>query len=101
MLDKKLLIVSGTHGNELNPVMAVNKFRNLTLAGNNNYFEFILGNPLAYEKGLRYLDIDLNRSFDFKVASTQQLVLSVIIPEKSSENKDIEGCLSALIGFKL
>ena len=42
-----------------------------------------------------------NRSFDFKVASTQQLVLSVIIPEKSSENKDIEGCVSALIGFKL
>ena len=66
MLDKKLLIVSGTHGNELNPVMAVNKFRNLTLASNNNYFEFILGNPLAYEKGLRYLDIDLNRSFDSK-----------------------------------
>ena len=66
MIDKKLLIVSGTHGNELNPVMAVNKFRNLTLAGKNNYFEFILGNPLAYEKGLRYLDIDLNRSFDFK-----------------------------------
>ena len=65
MIDKKLLIVSGTHGNELNPVMAVNKFKNSTLARNNNYFEFILGNPLAYEKGLRYLDVDLNRSFDF------------------------------------
>ena len=73
MLDKKLLIVSGTHGNELNPVMAVNKFRNLTLASNNNYFEFILGNPLAYEKGLRYLDIDLNRSFDLKKSYSKEL----------------------------
>ena len=66
MINKKLLIVSGTHGNEPNPIMAVKKFRNLTLVGNNNYFEFILGNPLACEKGLRYIDIDLNRSFDFK-----------------------------------
>ena len=66
MIDKKLLIVSGTHGNELNPIMAVDKFRNLSLSHRNKYFEFILGNPLAYEKGLRYLDVDLNRSFDFK-----------------------------------
>ena len=63
MLNQKLLIVSGTHGNELNPIMAVEKFRNLTLANESNYFEFILGNPLAYEKGLRYIDEDLNRSF--------------------------------------
>ena len=66
MINKKLLIVSGTHGNELNPIMAVKKFRNLTLVDNNNFFEFILGNPLACEKGLRYLDIDLNRSFNIK-----------------------------------
>ena len=66
MINKKLLIVSGTHGNELNPIMAVDKFRNLISASQNNYFEFILGNPLACEKGLRYLDKDLNRSFDFE-----------------------------------
>jgi hypothetical protein len=46
-----------------------------------------------------------NRSFDFKVAATQQLVVSVIIPENSSEvtksKKEEEGCVSALIGFKL
>jgi hypothetical protein len=46
-----------------------------------------------------------NRTFDFKVAATQQLIVSVIIPEKSSENTDSkkndEGCVSALIGFKL
>jgi hypothetical protein len=46
-----------------------------------------------------------NRSFDFQVAATQQLVVSVIIPENINEEanskKDIEGCVSALIGFKL
>ena len=66
MVEKKLLIVSGTHGNELNPIMAVDKFRNSTNDNKSNYFEFILGNPLACEKGLRYLDIDLNRSFNSK-----------------------------------
>ena len=66
MINNKFLIVSGTHGNELNPIMAVDKFRNLNLTGENKKFEFILGNPLAYERGLRYIDIDLNRSFDFK-----------------------------------
>jgi len=66
MINKKLLIVSGTHGNEVNPIMAVDKFRNLISASQNKHFEFILGNPLACQKGLRYLDIDLNRSFDLE-----------------------------------
>ncbi len=73
MSDKKLLIVSGTHGNELNPIMAVDKFKNLTRASGNNSFEFIIGNPLACEKGLRYLDIDLNRSFDLKKSVNKEL----------------------------
>ena len=73
MSDKKLLIVSGTHGNELNPIMAVNKFKNSTRARENKSFEFILGNPLACEKGLRYLDIDLNRSFDLKKSYSKEL----------------------------
>ncbi len=95
MIDKKLLIVSGTHGNELNPIMAVNKFRNLTLASKNNYFEFILGNPLAYEKGLRYLDVDLNRSFDFKNSFSNKNLYEFqraeqILKEFGSENP--KGC---------
>ena len=66
MVNKKFLIVSGTHGNELNPIMAVNKFKNSISASQYKYFEFIVGNPLACKKGLRYLDIDLNRSFDLE-----------------------------------
>ena len=65
MTVQKILIVSGTHGNEINPIWAVNQFHredNKTKRGIE--YKFILGNPLAYEKGSRYIDVDLNRSFD-------------------------------------
>ena len=62
---KKILIVSGTHGNEINPVWAINQFNKLfkTIEKNIEY-KFIIGNPLAYERGCRYIDNDLNRSFN-------------------------------------
>ncbi len=63
---KKILIVSGTHGNEINPVWAVNQFskQNSTIDHNIEY-KYIIGNPLAYERCCRYIDNDLNRSFNF------------------------------------
>ena len=61
---KKILIVSGTHGNEINPVWAVNQFiKQLNTIDKNIEYKYIIGNPLAYEKGCRYIDNDLNRSF--------------------------------------
>ncbi len=65
MTQNKILIVSGTHGNELNPVWAVKKFKNLIHSSSRKHgCEFILGNPKALEAGLRYIDVDLNRSFN-------------------------------------
>ena len=65
MTEKKILVVSGTHGNELNPVWAVKKFRNLTNKDpKKGSLNFILGNPKAFNLGLRYIDVDLNRSFN-------------------------------------
>jgi len=61
---QRILIVSGTHGNEINPVWAVKQFE--IEANSLNYgieYEYIIGNPVAYEKGSRYVDVDLNRSF--------------------------------------
>ncbi len=44
---------------------------------------------------------DGSLSFNFKVASTQQLIISLKVPESDSEDsKKIEGCVSAIIGFK-
>ena len=65
MAIKKILIIAGTHGNEINPIWAVNQHNK----GQNNVdkdieCKFIIGNPLAYEKGSRYIDSDLNRSFN-------------------------------------
>ncbi len=67
---EKILIVSGTHGNEINPIWAVEKFKKLKKLNNKDRntekLKYILGNPEAVEKGLRYLDCDLNRSFNQK-----------------------------------
>jgi len=65
MTVQRILIVSGTHGNEINPVWAVKQFinRKENSLNNNIEYEYIIGNPAAYEKGCRYIDIDLNRSF--------------------------------------
>ena len=65
MTFKKILIVSGTHGNEINPIWAVNQInKQENTIDKDIEYKFILGNPLACEKGSRYIDIDLNRSFN-------------------------------------
>jgi len=64
MTVQRILIVSGTHGNEINPVWAVKQFNRKENSLNNCIeYEYIIGNPAAYEKGCRYIDVDLNRSF--------------------------------------
>ena len=47
---QRILIVSGTHGNGINPIWAVKQFNR----GENSLnhcieYEFIIGNPVAYE----------------------------------------------------
>ena len=73
MSSKKILIVSGTHGNEINPIWAVNKFiKSEKMNSRNDDLIFAKGNPLAINKGFRYLDFDLNRSFNRKVTNTNK-----------------------------
>ena len=64
MTVQRILIVSGTHGNEINPIWAVKKFnREENSLSHDVEYVYIIGNPVAYEKGCRYIDADLNRSF--------------------------------------
>ena len=64
MTVQRILIVSGTHGNEINPIWAVKQFNRKENSLNHDIkYEYIIGNPAAYEKGCRYIDDDLNRSF--------------------------------------
>ena len=73
MTINKILIVAGTHGNEINPIWACNQLKK----EQNNLdkdieYKYIIGNPLAYEKGSRYIDSDLNRSFNSKNQNTEK-----------------------------
>lgn len=53
LFDKKIFIVAGLHGNEKAPVRALQ----------DKSIDFILGNPKAYEKNIRFIESDLNASF--------------------------------------
>ena len=87
MTDKRLLIVSGTHGNEINPIWAVDKFRkSINLECKDRNLEFILGNPNAYEKGLRYIDVDLNRSFNVEKTKFNENLYEISRAELLLEN---------------
>ena len=58
MTIQRILIVSGTHGNEINPIWAVKQFnRAETKLKNGIEYEYIIGNPVAYEKGLSLIHI--------------------------------------------
>ena len=46
-----------------------------------------------------------NNSFDFKVSATQQLIISLIVPESNfsedlNEPEEVYGCVSAVVGFR-
>jgi len=62
-----VVIVGGTHGNEPGGVKAIvqlhRAFRNGEIALKRGKISFLLGNPKAYEKDVRYIDRDLNRIF--------------------------------------
>ncbi len=73
MTIKKILIVAGTHGNEVNPIWAVNQLKKEQNNVNKDIeYKYIIGNPLAYEKGSRYIDSDLNRSFNSNNQNTKK-----------------------------
>ena len=63
---QRVLIVGGTHGNELTGVYAVKKFEHNPALIQRPSFETLtaIGNPRALVQGTRYVDKDLNRCFD-------------------------------------
>jgi aspartoacylase len=63
---KRVLLVGGTHGNELTGVFLVKKFQRVPKLIQRVTFETctLLANPKACEVGRRYIDTDLNRCFE-------------------------------------
>lgn len=64
-ISKRLLIVGGTHGNELTGVYLIKKFAEFPNLIQRSTFEILtlLANPQAMAAGKRYQDKDLNRCF--------------------------------------
>jgi succinylglutamate desuccinylase len=62
---KRVVIVGGTHGNEITGIYLVKKFERSPHLIQRSSFEALtlLGNPQAYAIGKRYVDTDLNRCF--------------------------------------
>lgn len=62
---KRVVIVGGTHGNELTGIYLVKKFEQKPKLIQRASFETrtLIANPKAYEIGKRYVDNDLNRCF--------------------------------------
>ena len=88
---KKILIVAATHGNEINPVWALNQYFNKdNRVYKNIEYKYIIGNPLAYERGVRYVDTDLNRSFDL-IDSPDKLNYEINRAKFLVENFGIQG----------
>jgi succinylglutamate desuccinylase len=65
---KRVLLVGGTHGNELTGVYLVKQFEQYPDRFRRSSFETLtlLANPKAVEACVRYIDQDLNRSFDLQ-----------------------------------
>lgn len=62
----RVIVIGGTHGNEPAGVDAMCKICRFFQEGlfiENGKVDFLIGNPEAYLKDVRYLDFDLNRAF--------------------------------------
>jgi len=62
----RVLVVAGTHGNEINAPWLLDQWRHKGEAGLSGSLalELVIGNPAARAAGRRYVEKDLNRSFD-------------------------------------
>jgi succinylglutamate desuccinylase len=60
---KKILFIAATHGNEKIGLEVIYKLKKI---GYDQYFDYLIANPRAFEKNIRFIDVDLNRSYPGK-----------------------------------
>lgn len=70
-----VLLVGGTHGNELTGIHLVKHLKNNKIEADYSTFEldFLIANPEALKENKRYIDVDLNRSFKIDDLNNPQL----------------------------
>jgi succinylglutamate desuccinylase len=65
-MKNKILLIVATHGDEKIGLEIVKILKNKKLG---RYFDFLIGNPKALKKNLRFIEVDLNRSYPGKKSS--------------------------------
>ncbi|PID52116.1 MAG: hypothetical protein CR972_03770 [Candidatus Moraniibacteriota bacterium] len=63
---KKILVIIATHGDEK---IGGEIVKMLLQSSCKNDFDYIIGNPRAYEKNTRFIDVDLNRNYPGSIFS--------------------------------
>lgn len=58
--DKKLLLIAATHGDEKIGVEVIERLNN---KGYQEQFDYLIANPKALRKNIRFIEADLNRSY--------------------------------------
>jgi succinylglutamate desuccinylase len=92
-----VVVVGATHGNEPTGVMAMVAFHRRMQTGDvqleSGKVSLLLGNPQAYEQDRRYVDRDLNRSFNEPVSSLNEGQRAGDIIQYLEQNTGIEALL--------
>jgi succinylglutamate desuccinylase len=92
-----VVITGGTHGNEPAGVKAIVELHHDITCNRvglkRGKISFLLGNPKAFEKDVRYLDCDLNRHFTKPDASKVEGVRALEIKAFLGNHHDIEALL--------
>ncbi len=94
---KHVVVVGATHGNEPAGVKAMVAFHRQVQNGEvqleSGKVSLLLGNPDAYIKDQRYVDRDLNRSFDMSDSTTIEGRRAAEIIQYLDQNKEISALL--------
>lgn len=92
-LTRKIYFVAGLHGNEQAPVKALR----------DNGIDFILGNPNAHEKNIRFTESDLNASFGVLGDKYEEVRAKEILKEIDSDGLviDFHTTMSASLAFAI
>ncbi len=84
MTSFKVLVVAGTHGNEINAPWLIRRWEqepDLIKTNGIKYFS-VIGNPEAYRTGRRYISRDLNRTFEPALLSSPNPIEYEVIRAK-------------------
>ena len=83
---KNIHIVGALHGNEPFGERVINKLKRTDFSNN---LSFTIGNPDAFDRKIRFIETDLNRSFGLSVKSKEAVIADAITAKLEQINPEI------------